>query len=210
MNYNFILIMNRLFISLIVFALTIGQFSVVAANTSNYSSQYNKAVSFINDNDASNDDLAINMLIEAANNNHALSARYLGMMSWCGKLSEVNKTTAYEWLIYADELDVMNNNRSREENHQNATNKSFTYYYLNVYSVTKGTAGHDDCKAKIKTLKKVFPQFIIEQKFDAPYWRINIGVFLTKAEAEAIAKIISKNIPQFNDISICTKVVNYR
>ena len=31
-----------------------------------------------------------------------------------------------------------------------------------------------------------------------------------KAEAEAIAKIISKNIPQFNDISICTKVVNYR
>ena len=204
--------MNRLSTLFTVMLFTIAPFVANANDIPTNTSQYNKAVSYLNDNDNSNDATAISMLIETANNDHALSARYLGMMSWCGKSAAINKTTAYEWLRLADVLDVKNKNNysSYYEAEPSATSDSFTYYYLNVYSVTKGTAGHDDCKAKIKTLKKVFPQFIIEQKFDAPYWRINIGVFLTKAEAEAIAKIISKNIPQFNDISICTKVVNYR
>lgn len=200
--------MKKIQLVLIALILACGNsFGFANSHTQNY----NKAVSYLNDNDFNNNDMAINLLSATANNGHALSARYLGMLSWFGKCNDVDQALAQDWLYYADMLDTyyrlgcdINTAAAK------TTSQTFTCYYVTIYSVNKGSAGYQDCVNRIKTLRSQFPQFDFHNHTELPYHEINVGYFLTKSEAEAVAKSIANTNKDYSRTFVHSKSVKYR
>lgn len=178
-------------IQFILIALLIACSNSVAFANSN-SQNYNKAVTCLNDNDFSNDKEATNLLVTLANDGHALSARYLGMMLWHGKANVKDRSNAQNWLYHADVIETQHRENCDYNTAWNTTTSdTFTCYSITIYSVNKGSAGYQDCINRINVLNKQFPQYQFNHKAVQPYHEINVGYFLTKTEAEMVAKEIA-------------------
>lgn len=151
---------------------------------------YAEAINAINDNSVANDFKAIQCLNKSAEMSHAQAARYLGLMYWFGKIVIKDIPTAQNWFYKADCLDCTNSKQT--------ANKSFSYFYIRIFSIHNGGNSKDEC---IKTQKEIFSKFSLldtRLRHNAPYWHIDAGYFLTKEEAESVAKNIKKEFPQYH------------
>ncbi len=151
---------------------------------------YAEAIQAINDNSVANDFKAIQHLNKSAEMSHASAARYLGLMYWFGKIVIKDIPTAQNWFYKADCLDCTTSKRP--------ANKSFSYFYLRIFSTHNGSNTKDECIRKQQEISSKFSLLDTRLRHNAPYWHIDAGYFLTKEEAESVAKIIKKEFPQYN------------
>lgn len=164
---------------------------------------YAEAVNAINDNSVANDFKAIQHLNKSAEMSHAPAARYLGLMYWFGKIVIKDIPTAQKWFYEADCLDCINS--------QQPTNKTFSYFYIRIFSTHNGGNSKDECIKKQKEISSKFSQLDSRLRHNAPYWHLDAGYFLSKEEAELIAKNIKKIFPQYrNSIKIIKDTKIYR
>lgn len=150
---------------------------------------YAEAINAINDNSVANDFKAIQRLNKSAEMNHAPAARYLGLMYWFGKVVIKDIPTAQNWFYKADYLDCTNSKQT--------TNKSFSYFYIRIFSTHNGGNSKEECTKKQNEITSKFSLLDTRLRHNAPYWHIDAGYFLTKDEAESMAKNIKKEFPQY-------------
>lgn len=189
-----------------ILILTFSLFSqslAIAQEELSASQLYSEALEAVNDNSVANDFKAIQHMNKSAEMIHAPAARYLGLMYWFGKIVIKDIPTAQKWFYKADCLECNNS--------QQPSNKSFSYYYIRIFSTHNGGNSKDECLKKQKEINSKFSQLDTRLRHNAPYWHIDAGYFLSKEEAESVAKNIKKVFPQYrNTIKIIKDTKFYR
>lgn len=169
--------------------LIISQSTAFAQEELSASQLYANAVNAVNDNFVANDFNAIQQLNSSAEMSHAPAARYLGLMYWFGKIVIKDIPTAQRWLYKADCIECSNSKQP--------ANKSFSYFYIRIFSAHNGGKTKEECIKKQKEITAKISQLDTRLRHNAPYWHLDAGYFLSKEEAESMAVNIKMQFPQY-------------
>ena len=68
-------------------------------------------------------------------------------------------------------------------------------YRIQVFMSNNSRTGREEVKAKGLLMKGAFPETNAYSKYDTPNWKLLVGDFLTKEEAEVFMQKLQKEIP---------------
>lgn len=86
---------------------------------------------------------------------------------------------------------------TEEETHQSTANHRVGYRVLAFDDNTPSTAQHA-AQARKQQIASRFPEFAVYVQFNSPYWRVKVGDFRTRSDAENALAAIRQAFPQFS------------
>lgn len=90
-----------------------------------------------------------------------------------------------------------------------ARQRSRSGYRVEVYSDNNVRTAKVRAAAKKTQLQSRLPQFAVYLVFDAPYWRVRLGDFTTKAAAESALAEVKQAFPSFaSELRVVRSAVN--
>ncbi len=82
-------------------------------------------------------------------------------------------------------------------------------YRIQVYSDSNAQRARNQAYAKKRSIESAFPSHRCYVSFNSPYWRVKVGDFKSKTDAEAVAVDIKRRFPAMaNDIRVVRDRIN--
>ncbi|MCM1292760.1 MAG: SPOR domain-containing protein [Bacteroides sp.] len=98
-------------------------------------------------------------------------------------------------------LELLNPDHDVDKGKGNATPKGpvmRTVYRVQVFSDNHGTKSRNEANRLVGILRNRFPEYPCDVKYSGLYWRVYVGAFINRSEADAFTRRVKAALPSYS------------
>lgn len=88
--------------------------------------------------------------------------------------------------------------RQTQEQPSSGSSRRITGYRVQVFSDNNARTAKNEARSKSRNISARFPQYRTYVMYNSPYWRLKVGDFRTRGEADEAAEQLKKTFPSYS------------
>ena len=109
-----------------------------------------------------------------------------------------------------DEKAQTSRNESSWEDDGSGSSQNIAGFRIQVFSDNNIRTAKGEATAKSKHITEAFPRLRSYITYDAPYWRLRVGDFRSRSDAEEVAEEIKRQFPSYSrEVLVVRDRINY-